>query len=152
MPKYITFNTDQADLAKAASGAITYDITHPCIAYIPDWKAAGLVGPIDRGAYVLDEIESALWNLNAGDTTSVLHVGDAYYLGRVEAKKIGRTMAFEEDAVQKKMIETLRSGQFSKLRGNMEQQLRKDSVITKNQATYAVTLAMAMQNYSRWRG
>ncbi len=47
MPKYITFNTDQADLAKAASGAITYDITHPCIAYIPDWQAAGLVGAID---------------------------------------------------------------------------------------------------------
>jgi spermidine/putrescine transport system substrate-binding protein len=47
VPKYITFNTDQADLAKAASGAITYDLTHPCIAYIPDWKAAGLVGPID---------------------------------------------------------------------------------------------------------
>ena len=42
MPKYITFNTDQAELARAASGAITYDITHPCIAYIPDWKAAGL--------------------------------------------------------------------------------------------------------------
>lgn len=47
VPKYITFNTDQAELARAASGAITYDITHPCIAYIPDWQAAGLVGPID---------------------------------------------------------------------------------------------------------
>jgi spermidine/putrescine-binding protein len=47
VPKYITFNTDQADLAKAASGAITYDITHPCIAYIPDWQAAGLIGAID---------------------------------------------------------------------------------------------------------
>jgi putative spermidine/putrescine transport system substrate-binding protein/spermidine/putrescine transport system substrate-binding protein len=48
VPKYITFNTDQAELARAASGAITYDITHPCIAYIPDWQAAGLIGPIDR--------------------------------------------------------------------------------------------------------
>ena len=47
VPKYITFNTDQAELARAASGAITYDITHPCIAYIPDWQAAGLIGPID---------------------------------------------------------------------------------------------------------
>jgi spermidine/putrescine transport system substrate-binding protein len=47
VPKYITFNTDQAELARAASGAITYDLTHPCIAYIPDWQAAGLVGAID---------------------------------------------------------------------------------------------------------
>jgi spermidine/putrescine-binding protein len=47
VPKYITFNTDQAELARAASGAITYDITHPCIAYIPDWQAAGLIGAID---------------------------------------------------------------------------------------------------------
>jgi spermidine/putrescine-binding protein len=47
VPKYITFNTDQAELARAASGAITYDVTHPCIAYIPDWQAAGLIGAID---------------------------------------------------------------------------------------------------------
>jgi spermidine/putrescine-binding protein len=33
VPKYITFNTDQAELARAASGAITFDLTHPCIAY-----------------------------------------------------------------------------------------------------------------------
>jgi spermidine/putrescine transport system substrate-binding protein len=51
VPKYITFNTDQAELARAASGAITYDITHPCIAYIPDWQAAGLVGPLDTSKF-----------------------------------------------------------------------------------------------------
>ncbi len=47
VPKYITFNTDQADLAKAASGAITFDLTHPCVAYTEDWAAAGLIGPVD---------------------------------------------------------------------------------------------------------
>ena len=47
VPKYITFNTDQAELARAASGAITFDITHPCIAYTQDWAGAGLIGPID---------------------------------------------------------------------------------------------------------
>lgn len=47
VPKYITFNTDQAELAKAASGAVQYDVVHPCIAYIPDWQAAGLIKPID---------------------------------------------------------------------------------------------------------
>ncbi len=44
MPKYITFNTDQAELARAASGAITFDLTHPCIAYTQDWAGAGLIG------------------------------------------------------------------------------------------------------------
>ena len=47
VPKYITFNTDQAELARAASGAITFDLTHPCIAYTEDWAGAGLIGPID---------------------------------------------------------------------------------------------------------
>ena len=47
VPKYITFNTDQAELAKAASGAVQYDVVHPCIAYIPDWKDAGLVKEIN---------------------------------------------------------------------------------------------------------
>ena len=47
VPKYITFNTDQAELARAASGAITFDVTHPCIAYTQDWAGAGLIGEID---------------------------------------------------------------------------------------------------------
>ena len=47
VPKYITFNTDQAELARAASGAITFDLTHPCIAYTQDWAGAGLIGEID---------------------------------------------------------------------------------------------------------
>jgi spermidine/putrescine transport system substrate-binding protein len=47
VPKYITFNTDQAELARAASGAITFDLTHPCIAYTKDWAGAGLIGEID---------------------------------------------------------------------------------------------------------
>ena len=49
VPKYITFNTDQAELARAASGAITYDITHPCIAYIPGLAGRGPDRP-DRHA------------------------------------------------------------------------------------------------------
>jgi len=47
VPTYVTFNTDQAELAKAASGAVQFDLTHPCIAYIPDWKDAGLIQAID---------------------------------------------------------------------------------------------------------
>jgi len=51
VPKYITFNTDQAELAKAASGAVQFDLAHPCIAYIPDWKDAGLIKAIDTSRF-----------------------------------------------------------------------------------------------------
>lgn len=110
----------------------------------------GLTGPIDRGAYRYDDIESALWKLNAGETTPVMNVDGAYYLAQLEKKTSGRTQAFEETAVQSKMMEALRGEQFGKMRRDLEAQLSRESVVAKNESVYATTLAMAMQNYSRW--
>jgi spermidine/putrescine transport system substrate-binding protein len=46
-PKYISFNDDQSGLQQAATGAVPFDIAHPCIAYTQDWKDAGLIQPWD---------------------------------------------------------------------------------------------------------
>ncbi|HEX8324899.1 MAG TPA: peptidyl-prolyl cis-trans isomerase [Tepidisphaeraceae bacterium] len=111
----------------------------------------GLTGPIDRGAYRLEEIETALWSLAPGDTTPVLSVGGAYYLARLEKKTTGRVQVFEESAVQAKMLDALRGEQFAKMRRDLETTLRRDSVVAKNDSVYATTLAMAMQSYPKWR-
>ena len=110
----------------------------------------GLTGPIDRGAFRIDDVENALWKLQVGETTPVIRNGKDYYLARLESKTVGRTQSFEENAVQAKMLETLRSDQFAKMRRDMESQLRKDSVVARNESTYATTVEMAMQNYPRW--
>lgn len=110
----------------------------------------GLTGPIDRGAFRLEEIEKALWSINAGDTTPVTTIDGAYYLAQLDKKTIGRVQAFEESAVQSKMLDTLRGEQFARMRRDLETQLRKESVVAKNESVYATTLAMAMQNYPKW--
>lgn len=112
----------------------------------------GLTGPIDRGAYRQEAIEKALWDLRPGDVTPILNVEGAYYIAKLENKTQGRTQGFEEDAVQAKMLETLRGEQFARMRRDMEGQLRRDSVIARNDSTFATTLSMAMQNYSKWKG
>jgi len=113
-------------------------------------KNRGLVGPIDRGAFRIDVVEKTLWDLPVGGVTPVIHDGDAYYIAKVETKKTGRIAAFEEDAVQKRMLETLRGQQFSRLRADLEAQLRRDSVVARNDQMIATTLDMAMQNYPKW--
>lgn len=115
-------------------------------------RAKGLVGPIDKGAYVLEAVENAIWKLNPGEVTPVVAVGDDYYLARLESKKTGRVMAFEEDVVQRKIGDALRGEQFQKMRKDMDTQLRKESVVSKNPDMFNATLDMAMQNYARWRG
>ncbi len=114
-------------------------------------KNQGLLGPFDRGAYVVDEIDKAIWKLNPGELTPIIKVQDAYYFARLEEKKLGRVKAFEEDEVQKKMNDAIRGEQFSKMRREMETQLRKESVVTKNPEMYQNTLDMAVQNYPKWR-
>lgn len=115
-------------------------------------RAKGLVGPIDKGAYVLEKVEDALWKLNPGEVTPVIQIGDDYYLARLDSKKVGRVMGFEEDIVQKKIADSLRGEQFQKMRKDMDTQLRKESVVSKNPEMFSATLDMAMQNYARWRG
>jgi spermidine/putrescine-binding protein len=44
--KFTFLENDQQALAKVASG-VQYDLIHPCIAYWPDYKAAGLIQPFD---------------------------------------------------------------------------------------------------------
>ena len=44
--KFTFLENDQQALAKVASG-VEYDLIHPCIAYWPDYKAAGLIQAFD---------------------------------------------------------------------------------------------------------
>jgi hypothetical protein len=111
----------------------------------------GLMPPMDRGAWKLEAVEKAIWATDVGKITPVIKDGGDYYFAKVADKTMGRTMAFSEDAVQKQITETLRGEQFAKMRADMEAQLRRESVVSKNPQMYENTLNMAMQNYARWR-
>lgn len=114
-------------------------------------KNKGLMGPIDRDAYVLVDVEKAIWATDVGQITPVVKVGSDYYFAKVLEKKIGRVMAFSEESVQKQINEAVRAEQFGKMRKDMDQQLRKDSVVTKNPQMFENALQMAVQSYPQWR-
>ncbi len=114
-------------------------------------KSKGMMGPIDRGAYVLEDVEKAIWATDVGQITPVVKVGGDYYFAKVLEKKLGRVMAFSEEAVQKQISDAVRAEQFGKMRKDMDQQLRKDSVVTKNPQMYENALQMAVQSYPQWR-
>jgi len=114
-------------------------------------RTKGLTGPIDRGAFKLEAVETALWKLNPGAVTPVVRIDDDFYIARLDEKKLGRVKAFEEDDVQRRMLETLRGEQFTTMRRDMETQLRKDSVVSKNQQMFATAVDMAVANYPKWK-
>ncbi|MGC4033145.1 MAG: peptidyl-prolyl cis-trans isomerase [Tepidisphaeraceae bacterium] len=113
-------------------------------------KNKGLIGPVDRNAFKVDKVEQALWAINAGEVTPVIQDGSDYYLAKLETKSLGRIAGFDEAAVQSKVLETLRSEQFARMRRDLENQLRQDSVVAKNEQVFSTTLSMAMQNYPKW--
>lgn len=115
-------------------------------------KHKGLMPPMDRGAWKLEAVENAIWATEPGSITPVVKDNGDYYFAKVLDKSLGRTMSFSEDEVQKKINETLRGEQFAKMRADMEAQLRRESVVTKNPQMYENALNMAMQNYARWHG
>lgn len=111
----------------------------------------GLFPPVDRGAFRYEEVEEAIWKLNPGEVTPVIKSGGDYFIAKLESKRLGRVMAFEEDAVQKTMYEKLRSEQFAKMQRDLDAQLRKESVVEKKLPMLQTAVEMAMQNYARWR-
>lgn len=45
--KITALEDDQQALAKVAAGQF-FDLIHPCVAYVPDWKNAGLIQPLEE--------------------------------------------------------------------------------------------------------
>jgi spermidine/putrescine transport system substrate-binding protein len=73
--KFTFLENDIQALAKVASG-YSPDVIHPCIAYWPDWNAAGLIQPFDTS--LLPDYEGIPESVRAGgvdpDTGLVYHV------------------------------------------------------------------------------
>ena len=114
-------------------------------------KEKGMVGPIDKGAFALDEIDKAVWTLGNGQVSDVIKSRGGYYIARVENKVAGLVRPFEEDAVQKQIVDALRSQQFGAMRNEVQETLRRESVIVKNTKMIDTTTDMAVANYQYYR-
>ncbi len=72
--KFTFLENDQQALAKVASG-VQYDLIHPCIAYWPDYKAAGLIQAFDPSLLPdYEGIPAAIRDPGVGPDGLIYHV------------------------------------------------------------------------------
>lgn len=112
----------------------------------------GLIENMAKGSYRNEAIEKALWDMQPGEVTPVMQFSDGYYLAKLEKKTGGSQKMFEDDEVQKKIMDELRASQFSKMRNEIFAAQERDSVVSKNPRMYQSTIEMATSNYNAWRG
>jgi parvulin-like peptidyl-prolyl isomerase len=113
-------------------------------------KVGGADGWIQKGAFALEKVENAVFKLQPGQVTDIVEENGNYYLAKLEQRKVGRVMPFEEEAVQDKIRSTLRKAQFQSLREQVQENLRKNAVIRVDNAMMNTAIDMAMQNYPSW--
>ncbi|HZZ42927.1 MAG TPA: peptidyl-prolyl cis-trans isomerase [Tepidisphaeraceae bacterium] len=110
----------------------------------------GDVGWIQRGNYAVPEVEKAVWDLQPNQVSDIIDAGGAFYLAKVEERKLGRVMPFDEQAVQEKIQKNLRSDQFRQLRDKVLDALNKNAVVRQDADMINSAVDIAMQNYQRW--
>jgi parvulin-like peptidyl-prolyl isomerase len=113
-------------------------------------KLAGEEVPLQRGAYRLEKVEKVLWETTAGKLTPIIEDTGGLYIAKIEARKTGKVLSFDDRAVQDRIQRVLSSRQFRQLTDEIEITLRKQSMVRENAAMQQTAIEMAMQNYGLW--
>jgi parvulin-like peptidyl-prolyl isomerase len=114
-------------------------------------RQAGDVGLVQRGAFAVEPLEQAVWQLaEPGQVTDVVQVGDAFYIARLEQRKPGRVRPFEDPAVQAQIEKALKGEMLASLRTREREMLMRDAIVYPYPPLYDVVLEMAMQKYPAW--
>jgi parvulin-like peptidyl-prolyl isomerase len=114
----------------------------------------GDVGMIDKGAFVVEPVENAVWQLDVGQVTPVVRVGDDFFIARLEEKKAGNTRSFSDPAVQKQIRDALEAEQIAQLRQRAREDLMKQyqGAVIYNNAVLQTTMETVMAAYPKWSG
>jgi parvulin-like peptidyl-prolyl isomerase len=114
-------------------------------------KTGGQV-TVDRGAFAVKEVDDAVWATPDGQVTDVIAAGDALYIAQVQEKRTAHEADFDDEAVQQRIADDLRSRDFREMRAKVQEQLEKDAVVRSDPQMMNTAVEMAMQNYPRWAG
>lgn len=133
------------DFEKLASG-----INHDPGLMRSGGRVGGGEGWIQRGAFAITEVEEAVWKLQPGEVTEVVEVGDAFYIAKLENRKLGRVRAFEDEDVQQEIKDKLSKAQMAVRRDQVQKKLLQDSVIYPNPPVTDAAMEIAMQRYPQW--
>ncbi len=119
----------------------------------------GDVGMIQRGAYAMENVEQAVFDVQPGQITPVVKEKDGcYYIAKLEIRRKNAVVhPFEDAEVQTHIFRQLRGRQLLNMREQNIQKLSKDAVIRDMNTTGDVhmidpAMDMAMQRYAVWAG
>lgn len=103
-----------------------------------------------KGAMRQEDLENAIFELEVGQTTTVVDGGDALYLAKLEGKKAGNVKAFETEEVQKEIFRIMTAEQRAELRRKEQKRLMDAAVTRTDEKAVESTIEMAMQKYAIW--
>jgi hypothetical protein len=113
-------------------------------------RNGGDVGWVHRGAFRLEELEKAVWQLEPGQVTQPIRIGDSFYIAKLEDRKLGRVKQFEEDAVQKQIKDELQREQLAVLKRRQDDALMREAIVHPMPPNVEPVVEMAMQRYEQW--
>jgi parvulin-like peptidyl-prolyl isomerase len=130
------------DFARLASNENTDDFLRS--------RAGDPGGWIGKGSYRLDDVEKAVWRLKPGQITPVIKTEGAYYIAKLEDKKIGVTRAFDDPIVQEDIYNRIWQDQIKQRWHQSEEASQIDSTITASEDRLDVAVDIVMQQYPLW--
>lgn len=110
----------------------------------------GLVGPISKGAYVVDALDAEVWKTEIGKVTPVVRDRNALYIAFVENRVNGRVRSFDEIEVQAAIKSDLSKAAMVDAQQKVRTLLTADAVIQADDKMLEPVLEMAMQMYPAW--
>jgi len=106
--------------------------------------------PIERGSFALTKVDQQIWQMFPGQISDVIEDSGGYYLVKLVSLQKGGVQPFEDEAVQDRIRELLRTQQRQKIQEQELQKLLDNAVVTSDPAMIDAAVDMAMQNYPRW--
>jgi parvulin-like peptidyl-prolyl isomerase len=114
-------------------------------------KDNGDEGWVNKGDFAREKVEQAVWALQPGEYTDhPIDENDAVYLAKLEARKPGLVKPFDSEDVQRRIHEALFSEQFSGLRDQVLDELKRSAVFAETPNGVNTAVDMAMQRYALW--
>lgn len=119
-------------------------------------NSGGDVGWVNKGSYVNDAIEQAVWALKPGEFTQTpieatwTDGRTCFCVALLQSRRAGAQQQFDDPDVQERIRNTLFSQQLRALAEKDDAELRRQAVVAVAPHALEVAVEMAMQRYPAW--
>jgi parvulin-like peptidyl-prolyl isomerase len=106
---------------------------------------------LEKGASRWAAVEEAVWKLSPGEVTPVIEDEGKFYIARLDQKRQGRVLPFEDGETQDDIRKKLWNAQFQPHYEKMIDGLKRQAIVRTEPAMLQSALEIAMQRYEHWK-